>query len=59
MAWVRVGAGWAGLGGGVGRMPRGKLGYLLTKGKGGIGAVFFCLSYDLLKISFRNFEQTI
>jgi hypothetical protein len=28
MAWVGVGVGWAGHGGGVGHMPRGKLGYL-------------------------------
>jgi hypothetical protein len=34
MAWVGVGAGWAGLGGGVGRMPIGKSGYLWTGPKG-------------------------
>jgi hypothetical protein len=34
MAWVGVGVGWAALDGGVGCMPRGKLGHLRTGPKG-------------------------
>jgi hypothetical protein len=49
MAWVGLGAGCAGHGGGVSRMPRGKLGYLWTgrKEKGiGVVLIFLCLSYE-------------
>jgi hypothetical protein len=50
MAWVGVGAGWAALGGGMGRMTRGKLGHLRTRPKGkrvlGLFKIVFDINYE-------------
>jgi hypothetical protein len=47
MAWLGVGAGWAALGGRVGRMPRGKLGHLRIGPKGKRVLEVFKIVFDI------------